>query len=184
MGNSLSDALTKAGVVSTGQAKIAAQHAKKQQRQELHAQRTKNNPILSDAAIAALKSQEEKLRRDQELNRVQEEARLAKAARSQVRQILNTHLQNDDSAEVMFNFVEGKHIRHIYLNETQREQIIAGKIAIVAFAERHYLVAPEIAYKVQTLIPEIFIYCPTPEKNPIAPDDPYSDYPVPDDLMW
>lgn len=183
MANSLRDALTKAGVVSSAQAKVAAQQAKKQQRQEIHAQRS-GAPVLNDAAIAVQNAQQEKVLRDQELNRAQEIERQAKAARAQVRQILRANMQNDEAAQVKFNFVAGKQIRHIYLTDIQRAQLINGQLSLVAFSERHYLVTREIANKVQILIPDIFIYSPSAERNSMAPDDPYADYSIPDDLIW
>ncbi|CAK0778198.1 conserved hypothetical protein [Gammaproteobacteria bacterium] len=185
MGNSLRDALTKAGVVSTSQAKASAQQAKKEVRKELHAKRTGAAPVVNEAALAAAKAQEEKLARDREINREREAAVSAKAARAQARQILRDRMQNNESGDLAFNFVEGGHIRHIYVTAAQREDLAKGRLAVVALGERHYLVATEVADKVQALVADAFIYRPVPEESQAIPaDDPYAAYQIPDDLMW
>ncbi|CAK0761583.1 DUF2058 domain-containing protein [Gammaproteobacteria bacterium] len=185
MGNSLRDALTKAGVVNSAQAKVSAQQAKKQTRQELHTKRTGAPPVRNEAALAATKAQEEKLARDREMNREREAAIAAKAARAQARQMLRERMQNDESADLTFNFVEGGHIRHIYVTAPQRVDLEKGRLSVVALVDRHYLVPTEVADKVQTLIPEIFVYRPASEVTQVIPeDDPYAAYQIPDDLMW
>lgn len=185
MSNSLRDALTKAGVVSASQAKVSVQQAKKQIRQELHAKRTGAPPALNEAALAAAKAQEEKLLRDRKINQEREAAATAKAARAHARQMLRERMQNEESADLIFNFVENNHIRHIYVTEGQREDLTKGRLAVVALGERHYLVSSEIADKAQTFVPELFVYRVVPEAAQNIPsDDPYAAYQIPDDLTW
>lgn len=183
MGNSLRDALTKAGVVSTNQAKLAAQQEKKQARRELHAKRS-GQITTNEVSLTAAKLQEEKLAKDQELNRALDIATAAKAARAQVRQLLKAHCTNDDAADLKFNFVEGTQIRHIYTTTAQREELVKGRLAIVSFGERHYLVNSEIAAKVTAIIPEVFVYYHTQDDQTNTADDLYAEYKIPDDLIW
>ncbi|CAK0754063.1 DUF2058 domain-containing protein [Gammaproteobacteria bacterium] len=185
MGNSLRDALTKAGVVSTGQAKTSAQQTKKQVRQELHAKRAGVAVVPNAVALAAAKAQEEKLVRDREMNREREAAAAAKAARAQARQILREQMKNDDSADLKFNFVEGSHICHLYVTAIQREELLQGRLVIVALGERHYLVSRDVADKVRVLVHDVFIYHPLAAGSQTnSADDPYAAYQIPDDLMW
>jgi len=185
MGNSLRDALTKAGVVSTTKAKVSAQQVKKQIHQELHTKRKGAPPAQNEAALAAAKAQEEKLARDREMSREREAVISAKAARAQARQILRDRMQNNESADLTFNFVESGHIRHIYITAAQRAELGKGLLSVVALGERHYLVPTEVADKVHALIPGVFVYCPTPEKTQTIPEnDPYAAYQIPDDLVW
>ncbi len=179
MGNSLRDALTQAGVVSTRQAKVSAQQSKK----ERHAKRAGAATEQDEIALAAAKAQAEKCARDREMNQAREAAVAAKAARAQARQLLQERVQNDASATLTFHFVENGRVCHVYVTETQRETLTKGQLSIVALGERHYLVPNEVADRVRTLAPAACIHL-LENKPPAAGDDPYAAYPVPDDLVW
>ena len=185
MGNALRDALTKAGLVSTSKAKASVQQSKKATRQELHAKRTGSAKAQSDVALAAAKAEEERLARDREANRAREAAAAAKAARAQARQILREHALNDATAALAFHFVENSRVCHVYVTESQREELTKGHLSIVALGERHYLVPDSVAEKVRAIVPEVFVYRPVEDKQSHPPsDDAYAAYPVPDDLVW
>ncbi len=186
MSNSLRDALTKAGVVSTSKAKVAAQQAKKTERQDLHTKRT-GGVVQSEAAKAAAKAQQEKLARDREMNRAREAALALKAARAEAKRVLRERMQNDAAAAIPFHFVEGTRVCHLYVTETQREQLTKGELAVVALGERHYLVPSDTSEKVRTLVPDVFVHRLThgqATEDKCAHDDPYAAYQIPDDLMW
>ncbi len=186
LGNSLRDAMLKAGVVEPSKVKVAIQQGKKQERQDRHRQRTGAPPQVSEATEAAARAEAERLARDRELNRQRQEAAAAKAGRIQAKQLLREQAKNDDKAEELFNFTEGKLIRHLYVTSGQRKDLLMGRLVIVALGERHFIVTAEIGTKVQGLVPGIFIYQVSgeEEKRPSEDDDPYGAYQVPDDLLW
>ena len=176
MGNSLQEQLLKAGLVN----KSKAQQAKKQIRKK---KRSKGPAAQRDSvADAVSRAQADKEARDRELNRQKHIKEAAKARKLLLKQYVEKNRLNDPVAEEPYNFVHGGSIKRLRVNAKQRDQLGAGKLAIVQVVERYYLVATDVSKKVLDMAPDTFVFIPEQEKP--AEDDPYADYQVPDDLMW
>ena len=75
--------------------------------------------------------------------------------------------------------------------DEQRRKLAAGELALVGFRRRHHVVPAGVADEIQALRPIVFVHraagaggdAPAGEAGP-AEDDPYRDFPVPDDLHW
>jgi len=135
--------------------------------------------------LAVARAQEEKLARDQSLNQKREADAAAKAVRSEVKQWLREHDQNREHSDIAFHFIEHANVRHLYVNADQQTELARGQLAIVSFGNRHYLVPTEMADKVQTRLPEIFVFRVTPSLSDTSPpEDLYSEHAIPDDLIW
>lgn len=50
--------------------------------------------------------------------------------------------------------------------------------------QKYELVPLKVAEKIRELDASVVIALHVPEKKPVAEDDPYADYQIPDDLMW
>ena len=108
----------------------------------------------------------------------------------QIRELLDRHAQNDRNAALAFNFTRENTVRRVYVTEEQRRRLAGGELAIVGFRRRHHLVPAEVADEIQGLRPIVFVHraaeagddAPTADAAP--EDDPYRDFPVPDDLHW
>lgn len=84
-------------------------------------------------------------------------------------------------------------VRRVYVTDGQRRKLAGGELAVVGFRRRHHLVSAAVADEIQALRPIVFVHRtaavggedePAPGVPPEAEDDPYRDYPVPDDLRW
>ena len=108
-----------------------------------------------------------------------------------IRELLDRHALNDKSAEVAFNFARENMVRRVYVTDEQRRKLAGGELAVVGFRRRHHLVPAGVADEIQSLRPIVFVHragpagaVPAPETAGPDAEDPYRDFPVPDDLHW
>lgn len=184
MGESLRDQLLKAGLVSKAKVKNVDIEAKRKAKQARKKESSGNAAVDTDsAALRAAKRQAEKVARDKELNRQKEAIRVQKELKARVRQLIKRNQVNDPEGEIPRNFVEGKHIKRMYVNEEQNKMLSEGRLAITVFGERHYLVPLAIAENLLEISPQSVVFL-NRDDNKKDPNDPYADYQIPDDLMW
>jgi hypothetical protein len=180
MSLSLRDQLLKAGLVNEKQAKQVSKQKQKQQRLEHKGQAEKDDSQRQ----AALQAQAEKIARDQELNRQQQEKAQKKAIAAQVKQLIESsrlpRLEGDD----YYNFVDDKKVKRITVNPMLRDKLSRGTLAIVRLDGKYELVPREAALKIQEREPQRIVLLNIASEVPDAEDDPYKDYVIPDDLMW
>ena len=107
-----------------------------------------------------------------------------------IRELLDRHAVNDRNAEIAFNFKRENTVRRVYVTDEQRRRLAGGEIAIVGFRRRHHLVPAEVADEIQALRPIVFVHraavsgIDAAASDAVPEDDPYRDFPVPDDLHW
>ncbi len=176
MGNSLREQLLKAGLVD----KSKVQQAKKQTRKKKRNKAVNGDPDRIEQAVA--RAQADKAARDRELNRQKEIKQAAKARKGLLRDYVEKNKLNDSAAVDPFNFVHGSRVKRLYVNAKQRERLVVGGLAIVQVGERYYLVETDVADKMRGMSPGLFVCVAKPEVP--EEDDPYTEYQVPDDLMW
>ena len=108
-----------------------------------------------------------------------------------IRELLDRHAVNDRNAEIPFNFTRENVVRRVYVTDAQRRKLAAGELALVGFRRRHHVVPAGVANEIQALRPIVFVHraegavggdAPAPESS--SEDDPYREFPVPDDLHW
>ena len=107
-----------------------------------------------------------------------------------IRELLDRHALNDRKAELAFNFARENTVRRVYVTDEQRRRLAGGELAIVGFRRRHHIVPAGVADEIQALRPIVFVHraapaggdAPHPESA--TEDDPYLEFPVPDDLHW
>lgn len=179
MGDSLQDQLVKAGLVDANKAKQVHKQKSKKARQNRHAGR-KSEPGKQPRQ----KELGEKAARDRELNQRQNEARRQREIAAQVSQLVKEHrhprnLEEDDRP---FYFENKGKIKRKYVSAQAHEMITAGKLVIVNHNGVFELVPRDVAEKIRQRNPSLVI--DLPEEKPADRDDPYADFPVPEDLMW
>ena len=181
MAGSLQDQLLKAGLANKKQAKQAKDHKRKQAKQKRAGQIKVDEERQRQEAIEAARL--EKLERDRELNRQRQAEQARKAALAEVRQLIETHrLPLPRDAELRYNFVHGKTIHHLYLEQKQIDQLARGQLRIAAFEDQYHLIPADIVERIEARLPDVVL--PLPKEDKPDPDDPYADYQIPDDLMW
>ncbi len=179
MSLSLRDQLLKAGLVNQKQAKQVGKEKQKEQRlvHKGQAQADDSQKRAAQEAIA------EKAKRDQELNRQQQEKVEQKARTAQVKQLIEVSRLPKLITEDYYNFVDDKKVKRIPVNAMVRNKLSSGSLAIVHHGGGYEIIPREAALKIQERDPRRIVLLNTPTEAPDA-DDPYAAYQVPDDLMW
>jgi uncharacterized protein YaiL (DUF2058 family) len=190
MGNDLREQLLKAGLATQDQAREAGRKVAAERKQQSKGKKKKKKGqgggSLADknsAAYRAAMAQAAKVARDRELNAEREAARRQRSLSAQVLDLLQGNAQEREGGDLAYNFVQDSRIRHIYVNAGQRKALAAGRLAIIGMDNGYYLVEHAVADRALTLEPTLFVHRAEPEPAP-EEDDPYADFPVPDDLMW
>ena len=180
MAKSLADQLKGAGLVDEQKAKKIQQQKRKQKKQQLKGQ------VAADDTRARLEQQRaEKAARDRQLNQERKAAEEARAMQAQARQMLQHNRQPVDG-EVRFNFTDHRinKIKRLHVSPEVQDQLAKGKLAICATDEEYVVVPKHIAEKVAERFPEALLFLADPTADEPDEDDPYKDFPIPDDLMW
>ena len=181
MSDSLRDQLLKAGLINKKQANEAERQALRKKRQPPAGQNAP--PPKVDAAAAALRAaQSAKVARDQALNRRQQEKAEEKARAAQIKQwVSEQRLAPVDEGEA-YNFVDGAKIRRITVAPATRGQIGRRELAIVRHEGGYDVVPAALAARIRERDPNAFIYFGGADGSPA--DESYSQFSVPDDLIW
>lgn len=179
MSMSLRDQLLKAGLVNEKQAKQAVKQKQKQTRMEHRGQTEKDR----SQELAVQQAQAEKLAKDQELNRAQEDKKKRKAEQAQIKQLIETSRLPRLTTEDYYNFVDDKKVKRLSVNVMMRDKLSKGSLAIVRYEGRYEVVPRATAERIQERDPKRVVLLNVQSGEP-DPDDPYAAYQVPDDLMW
>lgn len=177
MANSLQSQLMKAGLAD----KKKARRAKQEKRED--ANRARRGEIeLDDPAERARRQREEKAEKDRQLEEQRKERQREREIAAQVRQLIESNrlVRNGDQA---YQFVQDKKIKKVHVDATQHRQLGNGQIALVALGDGYELVPTVVAEKIRQR-DEAAILVLNERQAGDDKDDPYADYPIPDDLMW
>ena len=184
MSNPFQDQLLKAGLVTKKQVQKARQDKNRKKKQ----QASKNERTVDQDTLKAQQAAQQKAERDRELNRKKQQQAQQKAISIEINQLITSNcLVRDDNCEIAYNFQHDKKIRRIYVDEEMKQKIAQGKLGIARIEGRYELVPLAIAEKIQQRNEKrIIIVSQTQSEKQDIPqsDDPYSEYQVPDDLMW
>ena len=94
-----------------------------------------------------------------------------------------------------FSFTDTKVIKHIYVSQTQIDQLSRGTLAIVrqivkqaashkdGQKHNHVLVPMGVAQKIEQRDESVVVF-KAQENTAIEEDDPYAAFQIPDDLTW
>lgn len=176
---SLQEQLLQAGLASAAKAK----QIKSEKSKEAKLQKHNNVPIVDNAALLAQKAKQEQLAKDRELNALQKQQAEQKAITAQIKQLIELNRKPQDQEDgIPYRFNDNNKIKTLYVNETTRQQLINGKLAVVRLDKRYDLVAADIAEKIKLRDASCVIVLNTIEDK--RTDDPYAAYQVPDDLVW
>jgi len=183
MSDALRDQLLKAGLAdekAAGKASKEARHAK---------QRRKKHPAgevvaTTDAARAeAEKTRQARQQRDRGLNQEKEAKKARIAAVSQVDDLLKRHALSMRDGSIAYNFTQGTVIRRVHVTEEQQALLGKGRLAIVHHKGRFHLVPVAAADGIRERSADTFISRVETTDQPDK-EDPYADFPIPDDLQW
>ncbi|MGB1616422.1 MAG: DUF2058 family protein, partial [Pseudomonadales bacterium] len=75
-------------------------------------------------------------------------------------------------------------VKKIYVSSDNKTQLNRGYLAIVKSADQYDLVPEVIAEKIKARNPATILFLHDRSKDLVDEDDPYKDYPIPEDLEW
>lgn len=181
MAKSLAEQLLGAGLVDQKKAKKAQQ----EKRKETRAQHKLKQPPADETQARLAKERAAKAERDRALNQQRLAAENLKAMHAQVRQMLeHSGIKSDGDIRFNFNDPRSNRIKSLYVSAKQQNQLAQGQLAVCSDSEHYVLVPRNIADKIAQRFQEAVIFLADYKNDTLADDDPYKDYPVPDDLMW
>lgn len=180
MSLSLRDQLLKAGLVNQKQVSQANKAEKKQKRLEHKGQ----VEVDDSQQRMAKEAMAEKAKRDQELNRQQQEKAEQKARAAQIKQLIEATRLPKLNTEDYYNFVDDKKVKRISVNTLMRNKLSSGSLAIVHHAGGYEVIPREAALKIQERDPQRIVQLNVKTEEVSVEDDPYAAYQIPDDLMW
>lgn len=178
MGNSLSTQLLQAGLVNKKQINKAKQEKHKEKKK--HGSKdgvVSESQQLAQKALAAEKEQVRQLNRERQLQIAQKEIV------AQINQMVMSSRVKVGNGEIVFNFVDNNKIKKIRVTREMRDLLSKGQMAIVKNQEQYEVVPAEVARKIANRNPAVVLVLNESRQIP-AEDDPYAEFPIPDDLDW
>lgn len=180
---SLQDQLLKAGLVD----KNRANKAKKEKQKKAKAARGSGAVISNEVSAAAQREQAKKIERDRQLNLQKQKESSLKAVAAQIIQLVEMNRLDPSDDDIGYSFVYDNRVKKIILNEELKNQLIAGRLAIVTIVKNQLRkfeivpapVAEKIAQRDESCIVQL-----NEKIGAEGEDDAYADYKIPDDLMW
>lgn len=176
---SLQDQLLKAGLADEKKAKAIRSEKRKQRKQQ-----PKGAAQVNEAEIRARQAREEKAERDRQLNLQRQKEAEKKAIQAQIRQLVETNRLDRSRGETSYQFVDGKKIKKILVDDTMVDQLSRGRLAVVRLDENYDVVPEKVARKIMERDEGAVIVLHDRKQDDQGEDDPYAGYEIPDDLMW
>jgi uncharacterized protein YaiL (DUF2058 family) len=188
MRNPLQEQLLKAGLVKKGQLSKVVNEQNKQRK-------AKGAPAPDDLErVDAARLQAERAERDRLLAAERNAQARKQEIQAQIRQIVETHKVRR-SGEIDYRFVDGKAIRSVLVDTAQRAQLASGALVIVRYGDGVELLPRVAVEKIYDRDPAVVLLdngrkaatsAGEPEAESGADSDEayYSQFKVPDDLVW
>lgn len=177
---SLQDQLLKSGLASEAKAK----QIKSEKRKQTKLQRNQGIEINDEIRLEVEIARQQQIEHDRELNQLRKQAEEQKALAAQIKQLVELNRIPQDENGVSYQFNDNNKIKKVYIAESVRTALIAGKAGIIKMDAGYEIVPVEIAEKIRirNAACVLVLNQETPGDN--GADDPYSAYAIPDDLIW
>ncbi len=199
MAKSLQDQLMGAGLIDSKKAKKISKDNRKQKKVQ---KKSKDNS-LNEAQLAAQKAQQDKLKRDQELNQQRNAEAEKKSIAAQISQLVNHYKLDRKKGDTDYNFTDNSLIKKIVVSSEISNEIARGRLCIVRIGETYEVIPKPIADKIRERDQEVIVvYNQKPSANSSSTttssnqqtettdsadqsdDDYYAQFEIPDDLVW
>ena len=176
MGNPFQDQFIKAGLVNKKQ----VNKVNIDQRTKEKAQRKNQTPAPVDRSVElALQQKREQARQS---NAQRDQAAREKETYAQIKQLAAMHRVQAGKGNIAFHFTDANKIKKLYLPKAIIDQLSTGALGIVKIEDKYELVPAETAGKIKDRRPEALLVLNKPQT--LDPNDPYAEFPIPDDYEW
>jgi uncharacterized protein YaiL (DUF2058 family) len=179
VGNSFKDQFLKKGLVTKKQANKAINEKNVSRSKKRNKKTREDDEIQRRIQLA----RNEQSARNRELNRQRNEVAKEKEVQGQIRQIIKQN-RIETEGDISYHFVDGKKIKKLYVAKEIVDGLSKGRMAIVK-QDEHYVVVPaKAACQIQDRKTESLILLNSQVREELDPDDPYAEFPIPDDYEW
>lgn len=176
---SLQEQLMKAGLADEKKARAIRSEKRKQRKQQ-----PKGTAQVNEAEERARKARQEQAERDRQLNLEKQKEAQKKAIQAQIRQLIETNRLDRRRGETSYQFVDGKKIKKILVDDTMVDQLSRGRLAVVRLGDNYDVVPDKVARKIMERDESAVVVLHDRKQDDQGEDDPYAGYEIPDDLMW
>lgn len=177
MSNSLRSQLLQAGLVNKKQINKAKQEQFKEKKRRAEQGAVAESKLLAQKALQAEKE------RSRQLNRELQQQKEQKEIAAQIGQMIQASRVKTGDGEITFYFADNNKIKKFYVTKEVRDQLSRGQLAIVTHKEQYEVVPAEVALKIADRNPAALLVLNEPQQQ-AAEDDPYAEFPIPDDYEW
>ena len=80
-----------------------------------------------------------------------EAARIRKLNRAKIGALIRDNMQNDEAADIRYNFVVGSSVKYLFVTEAQQDLLSDGKLAIAFLGEKRCLISPEVGEQIKAI---------------------------------
>lgn len=183
MADSLQDQLMKAGLADEKRARDVRKEQKgKHKQKQPKKRRGQSGP--DSATERARREQAEKVERDRQIETKRQARQRAKETAAQIHQIAESHRVERTGGEAVYRFTRGRRIKEVQVTEAQRQQLAGGELAIIAAKSGFELVPASVAERIRGIDENAVAVANERHRSESDAEDPYADFPVPDDLVW
>lgn len=169
---SLKDQMLKAGLVSQKKHKKASKSSKK------------SRDLAREVKASVESNKQQQVEKARSLNQMNNEQAQQKAIKAQVKQLVSMNKIDINNGDIKYNFTHDNVIKHLYVKEDIRKQLLAGVLAIAETDSQYVVIPASVANKIQQRDQQTVVHMQTDTQESVDEDDPYADFVVPDDLMW
>ena len=176
--SSIRDQLLKAGLVTEEQVKHAETKPKPsgKKNNKPSNKHSKAKPQSKKATPAAKKKElsdlelfykeresTEKAEQAEQDRARKEAARIRKQNRAKIGALIRDNAQNDEAADIRYNFVVGSSVKYLFVTEAQQALLSAGQLAIAFLGEKRCLISPEVGEQIKAIEPSRIVILFDPE---------------------
>ena len=181
MSNSLIDQLKKAGLVH--QEKV---HKVKHAQYKNKKRKIKKGSVMQlDETKTMIKDADaRKAERDHQVNMKKKAEIETKAIAEQVIQLIKTNHIKERGGAIVYNFADANIIRQLYVSDEIHKHLVSRKLIIVKLGENYELVPKSVAERIKQLDANYIINNDYDLELVAEEKDPYTDYKIPEDLIW
>ena len=104
-----------------------------------------------------------------------------KRIKAEIKVLIESSALKDIAGEIPYNFVLGKKVRQLFVNEAAQKKLTSGEVVITRLNGNTHLIPTDQAADILKLNPEWAI---VDNKKTDNSDGDYNGFDVPDDLMW
>jgi len=182
MSNALQDQLLKAGL--TTEKKIQKENHAKRKKSKQNKKKKNQRVSVDESKLLVEQANEAKKQKDRELNQAKEDIATQKAISAQIRQLIESNNIDSSNGEIPYNFEEGKKVKKLNVTEDIHRLISNGMYAIAKSGENYHVIPAKVAHKIMDRDPSYVVVQNELNSTSEEIDEHYSQYTIPDDLMW